>query len=531
MYNAGYDAIAVNKLESLVNNLLTSREKLFQQIFDPRRNIDDECGYPPTDTIIDAGKYRALFDRDSIARRVVELMPKESFDSPPLVGEDDDPSISTEFEKAFAVVCAKLRGEQSWLRDENNTVLWEHVKRAVIAARIGHFGILLLGFNDGKLFQEPVEGVVADSPGTQLFGGTGTEAQYTGVQFAPSQQPSSQGSKNKRELMFLRAFDESLVQIVQYEADIHNPRFGMPIMYLVTLNDPREQRSGVGLPLATIRVHWSRVIHIADGKVSSEIFAAPAMQPCLNRILDLYKTYGGSAEAYWRGATPIVSLETHPQLGGDVVVDQRGMQNTMENVMNGLQRYLLLTGMGAKVVAPTPTDPTSYIAVHIEAICIVLGCPIRVFKGSERGELASSQDDSKWNDHVRGYMNSFLTPNVIAPLLDRLIAVGVLPQPKKGYTVKWPDLDSLSDKDKAQIAAQRTTAMSQYVSGNVHQLMSPMDYLTKELGYDEWTAEQICASASEFTDDAEHPLVPDEGQNDDRSGNADEGGSASQDDT
>src|SRR6185312_9728448 len=63
-----------------------------------------------------------------------------------------------------------------------------------------------------------------------------------------------------RKLLYIRVFDESMVQVVQYEADIRNPRFGQPIMYLVTLNDPSQPHTGIGLPLATVRVHWSRVI-------------------------------------------------------------------------------------------------------------------------------------------------------------------------------------------------------------------------------------------------------------------------------
>ena len=49
---------------------------------------------------------------------------------------------------------------------------------------------------------------------------------------------------------------------------------------------------------------------------------------------------------------------------------------------------------------------TPFIEVHLQAICIKIPCPKRVFMGSERGELASAQDDSQWNDgcswHVDG---------------------------------------------------------------------------------------------------------------------------------
>ena len=103
-----------------------------------------------------------------------------------------------------------------------------------------------------------------------------------------------------RRLLFMRVFPEYLVQVVQYEADIRNPRFGQPLMYWVTLNDPRQPHTGVGLPLATVRVHWDRVVHVADNLQSSEIFGTPRDQPVLNNLLSLEKLYYGSAQVSGR---------------------------------------------------------------------------------------------------------------------------------------------------------------------------------------------------------------------------------------
>jgi hypothetical protein len=107
----------------------------------------------------------------------------------------------------------------------------------------------------------------------------GVDQQYFGVQFGPSEQPADKPSKKKRKLLFLRVYDESLIQVVRYEWNIRNPRFGFPVMYRITLNDPREVHSGIGLPIATVFVHWSRVIHLADNRMSSEIFGVPRMRP------------------------------------------------------------------------------------------------------------------------------------------------------------------------------------------------------------------------------------------------------------
>jgi hypothetical protein len=178
------------------------------------------------------------------------------------------------------------------------------------------------------------------------------------------------------------------------------------------------------------------------------------------------------------------------------------MRDMMEKYMNGLQRYLSLTGMTAKSLAPQVVDPTPQIDTQIEAICIRIGIPKRIFTGSERGDLASTQDDSSWIDQLRARQNNYVTPRIIVPFVDRLIMVGVLPQPE-GYSVVWPDLDALTNAEQAAIAVQRTEAMAKYIGGNVEALMVPMDYLTRVMEMDEEEVEAILKAAEEATAERE----------------------------
>lgn len=340
-----------------------------------------------------------------------------------------------------------------------------------------------------------------------LKGGMGTDAQYFGVQFTPVQVPQTPDSPR---LLFMRCFDESLVQVVQYEADIRNPRFGQPIMYLVTLNDPRQPHTGVGLPLATVRVHWSRVLHVADlwqTAAPSEVFGPSRLRCPLNNIIDGKKLYGGSAEMYWRGAFPGLSIETNPQLGGDVVVDKLGLDRMMQGYFKGLNRSLALMGMTAKSLAPQVVDPTAQIDKQIEAICIHLGCPVRVFKGSERGELASSQDDSAWLDRLRNRRYTYLTPRVIVPFVNRLILLGVLPEPK-GFSVEWPDLDTTTKAQKSAIFLQRVQAYAAALAGGLDQMFTPKDMMTKLDGaFDEEEAQAIIDDAQEVVEEKQDDIA------------------------
>jgi hypothetical protein len=183
---------------------------------------------------------------------------------------------------------------------------------------------------------------------------------------------------------------------------------------------------------------------------------------------------------YWQGAFPGLSFETQPQLG-DVPIDKEGLRGEIQSYMNGLQRYLALTGLTAKTLSPTVVDPTSQIQVHLQAIAIRLGIPMRILMGSERGELASGQDDDAWNDRIKLHQKNHVTPIVVCAFVDTMINVGVLPEPD-GYYVKWPDVASVSESQRLDVATKKTTILGQYTSGQMEMLMAPMDFFTKILG-------------------------------------------------
>ena len=143
----------LKRFEDIVANVLEGRAGLLRQLTDPRRDIDGECGYPLGDGVgvggLNSELYRLLYEREAVANRVVQVYPRESWQVTPLVYEDEDPAISTEFEAAWDELGQSLRGEQCWYQDEKGSPVWEHLKRADILSGIGHFGVLLLAFEDG----------------------------------------------------------------------------------------------------------------------------------------------------------------------------------------------------------------------------------------------------------------------------------------------------------------------------------------------------------------------------------------------
>jgi hypothetical protein len=459
--------------QRLVANLMMQRSEWLRSLLDSSRNVDADCGYPTG--YIDAKIYWELYQREPIATRTVEVYPKESWQVQPQIYELEDASAKTPFEEAWDALGKQLRGEQSFYQEEEASVVFDFLCDADIKCGIGHYAAILLGFDDGAPLDQPIDLIDAGKP-------------------AKASAPSSGAS---RRLLFMQVYPETAVQINSLEADMQSPRYGLPTEYDISMMDPLEFSSlgvGTSLPSRRASVHWTRVVHISEYGV----LHTPRQRPVLNRLLDLRKLYGGSAEMYWRGAFPGYAIKTQPQLGADVDINREDVKQQLTDYSNALQRFLVLMGMDITALAPQVSDPSSQIDKQVEAICIQLGIPKRIFMGSERGELASSQDDAAWNDRLKQRQLGVITPRIIIPFVDRLIATRVLPRPAKGYRVSWPDLTSKSDEEKAGIATQRTQAIAAYASGQLETTLAPMDFWTRIMGFTEDESQSIIDNAEEI---------------------------------
>jgi len=214
------------------------------------------------------------------------------------------------------------------------------------------------------------------------------------------------------------------------------------------------------------------------------------MQPVYNNIYGLRKIYNASPEGFWRWVFPWISFETHPSLGGDVEIDTDALRDMFEDVQNSLQRALITSGMSTKAIAGNVQDPLNQVKVQIEAICIKLSIPVRIFMGSERGELSSSQDQKAWDQRMYERFIGYATPKIICPFVNRLIAVQVLPVPKQ-YKVYIKEPGTMTPLEQAEIASQRIGAMADYMDGGVSAIMPKKDLLVREMGYEEEEAETI----------------------------------------
>jgi hypothetical protein len=550
---SGAGMIAAN--QALVSNdaFFTSRAEFFRRIFDPRRDIYEECGYPKG--FIVPQLYQDLYDRSAIAARVVEVITKRCWRTQPTVYEDEDAQDKTAFEQAWDELGARINTAASWYKDEEHSPIWEYLQRVDVLAGIGQYGVIFLGIDDGLDLNMPADtitetgsipsttistpdnpqstdplrqdvpyataGVTAPSYGSssawQGFAAINADGSY------PAYTLTENKNAPKRNLLYIRCYAEVQARVVAYEANRRSPRFGQPVMYAITFQDPNNYPMGGGVAIGytptTLNVHWTRVLHVVDNyhqATSSEIAGAPRMRAVLNHILALEKIYGASGEGYWTSALPKTIVETHPQLGGDVLIDKSDMRNQLENLHNSTQKYLILMGMSAKTLPPHIVDPKAFADIQMQAITIKIGMPMRVFMGSERGELSSGQDDEDDNDNIKGRNTQWTIPKLVVAFVNRLIQLGCLPVPKQ-FCVHWADQRVMSPQDKAVVAFQTTQSINMYVTGNLSTFISPLDYMVEVLGYDEETAEMLVSNAEEHQEEVagdaqdladEHGFVP-----------------------
>ena len=420
-------------------NTMSTRSEAWSKMLDPRRDLDTECGYKVNPS---ASDYNDIYEKEGYAARVVHIIPEECWQSDPIVTENEE-ADETEFEKA-------------WKEIEEQKDLYSIMARADVLSGLGRFGIILLGLNDGAKLKDEVV------------------------------------PREGMELLYLRVFDESVVQVAKLEKDSQNERYGLPVLYTVQFDDitnTKSIKSSEGM-----KVHWSRVVHLADNRRMSDVVGVRRLRNVYNRLQDIRKVAGGSAEMYWQGAFPGFNFEVDPALleAGSDAIDTDALKNEMLDYTNGLQRALKTVGVKVHSLAPQVVDPTPQIIVQLKLIALAKGIPFRIFMGTEEGKLAGGQDAKAWAKRMASRQREYLTPYVVRPFIQQLINVGVLPE-VEDFKIDWPNMLEVSEKEKAEVANIITAAMKAYVQGGVDHLIPPDQYLINIIGLDADLVEEMKA--------------------------------------
>lgn len=444
----------------LLGNFLATRSLLpygqrDEEIDQGDLDIDKECRYPKDPDVF---HFRSLYVREGIAQRINDVYPDECFSIYPDLYQTEA-SRSTSFER-------------KWDQMLDGMDPWGELHRFDRMMGLGRYGGLLLGFDDGRDLDRPISGFRKD----------GTRS------------PSA----SDYNLLYMMPYSEDLISINKFEQDKSSPRYMMPVSYQLKLADPRNvgDVNGNGFDTAAVNevnVHWTRIQHGVDNRMSSRWAGIPRMKPVVNRIHDLRKILGSSAEMFFKGGFPGYTFNTYPDLAGNVEIDEDTIRDQLENYMNGLQRYLASEGGEFKALLSQVADPTNHIVQQMMYICASLRVPFRIMTGSEAGHLASTQDAGTWNRRLAMRQKVHLNPNVIRPFVNRLMQVGTLPR-VKSYKIEWRDLNSMTDVEKSKVALAKAQAMMQYVSGKVESIMPLREFFTMVMGMTPAEADAVITS-------------------------------------
>lgn len=382
--------------------------------FDGKRREYEIFGY---DVTISYKQYRDEYARGGIAGRIIDVMPDACWRGEPAfeVVEDEDPEKDTEFEKA-------------WKRLEAKHGVTSKLIRVDKLSRLSTYSVLLIGAPGALNTELPkVKG-----PDSLLY-------------LKPFSGGGGPGSNYDR-----RTIDTgALATIHEYEDDPQNERFGLPRFYKL------QQVAGsiVNLPF----VHWSRVVHVAEGLLEDDVFGQPALERVWNLLTDLRKVTGGGSEAFWLRANQGVHLDIDKDMALDSTKDTiAALKEQAEAYKHQLDRWMRTRGVKATILGSDVANFSNPADAIITQIAGSRAIPKRILTGSEMGELASSQDRENFKDQINGRQFQHLAPNVIRQLIDRLITYGFLPTPTKGereYQVKWPHIQTLTDQEKASGAS------------------------------------------------------------------------------
>ncbi len=459
--------MAFNIAYSKIENTTTLRREAIAKLLNPGLDIDYECRYP---TSISKFDYKHMYDREGMAARVVGIYPDECWAMPPEVFETEEADKTT--------------FESEWDALEKERHIFHYLQRIDVISGIGEFGLLLLGLNDGGELSKPLKGI--------------------------DEKTGEKQGKNSYKLLYLKPLDETVIEIKAKEIDIASPRYGLPTLYTIQF-----QEGGItaGSTISTKIVHWTRVLHIADNRLSSDVYGTPRMKPVYNRLLDMRKIVSGSGEMFWRGGYPGTFFKIDKDIAGDWDSDtEEAFEEQIKLYSDGMQRHMAMAGIEeVQPMAPQIADPKGHIDAQVSVISMSLGVPKRIFLGSEIGQLASTTDAETWNKRVSKRQEGYLSPMLIRLFVDRMIIYGVLSEVKE-YKIKWADLDTPSDKDKAEVAKITTDAFAKYIQGGVDELIAPKEYLMTVHEMTEEEAAEIEKTSIERVEETEGPEDKDFGK-------------------
>lgn len=364
------------------------------------RNMYKVFGWKPNPEHKD---YVAKYLKQDITQRIISAPVNALWSDPPTVTGD------ATFQKSWDDLLAQH-------------AVFHQLQRVDILCGLGRYAVMLIGLDDGLQLDKPVRK------------GAG------------------------RKVIYLQPYAEGSAVIKTFDRNQTSPRFGLPLMYTIT---PGAFEQGIASSSqdATIQgaqtsfdVHYSRILHIAEGALESEVFGHSRLQAVYNVLDDVLKVTGGSAEMFWLSANRGLHIDVDKEM--DLKKDDaENLSDEIDEYEDQLRRVIRTRGVTIKSLGSEVADPRGVFDVQLSLLASNTGIPKRVLAGSEAGQLASQQDRANWAIQVEMRIAHHGQPTILIPFIRTLIDMGVLSAPSQ-MSITWPDAFKMNPLERAQTSAQ-----------------------------------------------------------------------------
>ena len=382
--------------------------------FNGRRDIYAYLGYKRYLTYDD---YYDRYRRGGIASRLVDAYPQATWRQRPILLDPDKQlqDDRSEFVKAFDDMAKRLN-------------LYHYFERADKLAGIGRYSVVMIGVKGGQPLETPL-------PRVSSFD----------------------------DIIYITPYSEENAEVKEYDTNPASERFGLPTVYGVSISKNLPKRN----------VHYTRLLHISEGLLEDDVYGKPRMEPVWNYLDDLDKIMGGSAEGVWRTVDRGIQFDIDKDATLDPE-DEDNFTDEIEEYIHNFKRYIKTRGVTARPLGSEVASVKDNFDATVSLIGGTLGIPSRILLGSERGQLASSSDERNFSSRVKERQQSYAEPIMMRSFTNRLRLTGMeVPE----YVVSWPDVSTLTDKERSDVAARFAQAIRSVSSQEPeNQVMSPEDF-------------------------------------------------------
>lgn len=413
---------------------------------DGKRNYNDLYGYGD---VLSYADYYSMYRRSGFGNVVVGKVAKACWKEIPKIMQGDNQILEEEMDIL------------------SNAGFFRKLERADMLNRIGQFSVLLIGMPDGMDLDQPV----------------GSANDITGLYFNP--------------------YNMDGIEILKWDTDPTSPRYDLPEMYQVQTTSHGEKFKTV--QRRAIKVHYSRIVHLAEGALDSSIEGMSSLEACFNTLTDVNKVRGGSGEAYFRNARQQRALEADK----DAQIDSNspGMATLKDNVDafdNGWETTLRLQNMKVNQLNPSLVSPRDTFDISVEELSGQTGIPIRILTGKGAGNMAGVEDRASWNALIEDRRSSECDAYLLDSL--KIMAEAGLFELPDDATVEWPPQSAMSEKEASEAKKRKSETLEKVISA----LNTPVgDELDAESVFKAFDLDDIEADYSAI-DDIETDTAADE---------------------